>query len=139
MNQELGDKGEEIAAKYVEMMGFEIIERNFRCKLGEIDLIIKDKDELVFVEVKTRGQKMYGTPGEAVNKQKKNHIYHVAEYYLMMNHLEHVFCRIDVIEIYKTEKSYFVNYLKNCVLDRPIKKYIKDEENEENDMGEIFY
>ena len=129
--QEIGALGEEYAAEFLKKLGCEIIERNYRSNMGEIDLIVKDHDELVFVEVKTRGQLLYGTPGEAVNKQKKNHIYHVAEYYLMKNHLEHVFCRIDVVEVYLSSKSYSINHLKNCVLDRPIRKRRSEGEEEE--------
>ncbi len=136
MNQLLGEEGEEIASQYLKMLGYEIIKRNFRCRMGEIDIIAIDKDELVFIEVKTRGQQEYGTPGEAVNKQKKNHIYHVAQYYLMINHMEEVFCRIDVVEIYKKTNSFQVNHLKNCVQDKPVNWKMRDENESGNE--EIF-
>lgn len=118
-DHERGLIGENIACEYIIQDGMEIIERNFRCKMGEIDIIAKDKDELVFIEVKTRGQKKYGTPSEAVGKTKKKHIYRVAEYYLMINHIENVFCRLDVIEIYMEGELCKVNHLKNAILERP--------------------
>ncbi len=132
-SKELGNEGEMIASQYLKQLGMEIVERNFQCKMGEIDIIAKDQDELVFVEVKTRSPSSYGRPAEAVNQKKKNHIYHVAEYFLMINHIEDVFCRIDVVEIYYYQKTYSINYIKNAILDRPkFKRTIEEgEENEE--------
>ena len=118
-NQEMGHEGEMLARKFLEKEGYEFLTCNFRCHLGEIDLIMKDNEELVFVEVKTRGQSYFGTPGDAVTKRKKYHIYHVAEYFLMKYHLENVFCRLDVVEILKNKNSYVVHHIKNSVLDRP--------------------
>lgn len=127
----MGRNGEEIACDFLIQNGYQIIEKNFRSKLGEIDIIAKDKNELVFVEVKTRGQRMFGMPAEAVTKQKKNHIYHVAEYYLWKNNIENVFCRIDVIEIYVTN-GISINYIKNAVLEEPLNsRYIEKSENGE--------
>ena len=81
----------------------------------------KDKNEIVFIEVKTRCQKIYGSPSEAVDRRKKRHIYHVAEFYLIINKLENAFCRIDVIEVYFKDEKIFVNHIKNSVQDRPFK------------------
>lgn len=67
-----GILGEDLASNYLENIGYKIIERNFLCKQGEIDIIAKDKDEYVFIEVKTRSNRCYGRPSEAVNKLKKN-------------------------------------------------------------------
>ena len=84
---ETGRVGEEVACDYVKKLGYEIIEKNYRNKMGEIDIIAKDKNEIVFIEVKTRCQKIYGSPSEAVDRRKKRHIYHVAEFYLIINKL----------------------------------------------------
>lgn len=65
--------------------------------------------------------KKYGSPSEAVDRRKKRHIYHVAEFYLMINKLENAFCRIDVIEVYFKDEKIFVNHIKNSVQDRPFK------------------
>lgn len=116
---ELGKNGEDIACDFILKMGYDILERNYRSKLGEIDIIAKDNEELVLIEVKTRGQELFGTPAEAVNPIKRKHIYHVAEYYLMERKLENVFCRIDIVEIYKKGDKYNVNYIKNAVTERP--------------------
>ena len=118
---ETGSVGEEVACDYVKKLGYEIIEKNYRNKMGEIDIIAKDKNEIVFIEVKTRCQKKYGSPSEAVDRRKKRHIYHVAEFYLIINKLENAFCRIDVIEVYFKDEKIFVNHIKNSVQDRPFK------------------
>lgn len=119
IRHELGRNGENVACEFLIQSGYEILERNYRSKIGEIDIIAKEKDEIIFVEVKTRGQELYGTPGESVTKCKKTHIYHVAEYYLMEKNIENKFCRIDVIEIYKKNNKYLINHIKNSVLERP--------------------
>ena len=108
---ETGRVGEEVACDYVKKLGYEIIEKNYRNKMGEIDIIAKDKNEIIFIEVKTRCQKKYGSPSEAVDRRKKRHIYHVAEFYLIINKLENAFCRIDVIEVYFKDEKIFVNHI----------------------------
>ncbi len=98
--QILGKIGEERACRYLKEKGYQILERNFRCKMGEIDIIAKDKNkDLVFVEVKTRRSFQYGSPAEAINYQKKNHIYRVAKYYILTNKLINKTIRFDAIEI----------------------------------------
>ena len=113
--------GEDIACAFLEENNLKIIERNYRCKIGEIDIIALDKNEIVFVEVKTRSQNEYGLPAEAVNKAKKAHIYHVAEYYMMVNKIENRFCRIDIVEIYMYKNVYKINYIKNAIYKRPFR------------------
>ena len=82
--QIIGAKGEEKACKYLKMKGYQIMEKNYRCKLGEIDIIAKDKNkEIVFIEVKTRSNLKYGNPAEAVNSGKQIHIKKVASYFLL--------------------------------------------------------
>lgn len=64
--KEFGNKGEDIAIEYLEKRGYIILERNFYCRQGEIDIIAKDKNEIVFIEVKSRSSIQYGCPSEAV-------------------------------------------------------------------------
>jgi len=122
-NKSTGTLGENIATEYLLKQGYYIYKRNFQCKIGEIDIIAIDpidKNELVFIEVKTRQQDLYGTPGESVNQNKINHIYNVAEYFLMLNKLEHCYIRFDVIEIYKkTNDKVQINHIKNAILESP--------------------
>lgn len=116
---ETGRKGEEIACEFLIKNNYKILIKNFRCKIGEIDIIAKENDEIIFVEVKTRKQKKYGLPAEAVNKRKRNHMFFVAEYFLMINNMENIFCRFDVIEVYITNKKIKINHIKNCIEKRP--------------------
>ena len=107
-----GILGENLAAEYLENIGYKIIERNFLCRQGEIDIIAKDKDEYVFIEVKTRSSSCYGRPSEAINGIKKKHIVKSTKYYLYLHKLENMFIRFDVIEVYLYNHKYKINHLK---------------------------
>lgn len=111
----IGKEGEEITSQYLLENNYKIIERNFRCKQGEIDIVVKDKEELVFIEVKTRTNKQYGNPIDAVTNLKKKHIIKAIEYYLYVHKLENIFVRIDVIEVYKKDNKYYINHIKNAI------------------------
>ena len=112
----LGEEGEEIAVKYLEKCKYEILMRNFRSYYGEIDIIAKDKNEYVFVEVKTRTNNKFGKPVEAVNKTKKRHIYKTAEYYLYYKKIQNVYVRFDIIEILKKQNRFYVHHIKNAII-----------------------
>ena len=105
LKQSLGKKGEDIATKYLEENNFKIIEKNFSCRQGEIDIIAHDfnSNELVFVEVKCRSNLNYGTPANAVDFNKQKHIIRVAEYYVFKNKIYTVGIRFDVIEIFGSQ------------------------------------
>lgn len=91
---------EDIACKFLESNGCQIRDRNFRCRQGEIDIIIWDKGVLAFVEVKYRSNICYGYPAEAVTAAKQRKIYYTANYYRYRHHIgEEMVCRFDVIEI----------------------------------------
>lgn len=114
-NKEIGRFGEKIAEQYLEKKGFDILDKNFYCKQGEIDIIARDNNELVFVEVKTRCNLKYGIPAESVNKEKRIHIYKAARYYLYLYRLEDENVRFDVLEIYLKNKRCFVNHIKQIM------------------------
>ena len=114
-NIEKGKLGEEIALKYILSKGGNVIEKNYRTKMGEVDLIAKLNGELVFVEVKTRTNTLYGKPVEAVNEPKQKHLISTAKYYLYSKHLENEFVRLDVIEVYLRENSYKINHIKQII------------------------
>ena len=114
-SHEIGKIGEEIATEYLIENGYKILERNFNCKQGEIDIIAKDKDEVVFIEVKTRTNKKYGEPVEAVTFIKKRHLIKAIEYYLYIKKLEDEYIRIDVIEIYKKENKFLLHHIKQAI------------------------
>lgn len=115
INHEIGSFGEKIANKYLESIGYEILEKNFTCKQGEIDIIAKDKHEIVFIEVKTRTSTKYGKPAEAVNNTKQKHIYNSAKYYLYKNNKENIFVRFDVLEIYLSKTKIKINHIKQVI------------------------
>ena len=103
--RDIGKEGEEIAVKYLEEKGFEIIERNYQYGHGEIDIVAKDKDELVFIEVKTRLNLELGEPEYAVNQRKIKQIKKMAELYLFDKEIEEENCRFDVIAIILLNKT----------------------------------
>lgn len=112
---ELGTKGEDIACKYLANQGYIIQKRNFKCKSGEIDIIAKEKNEIVFIEVKTRTSKKYGNPSEAVTETKQKHIKKATEFYIYKHNLENNFIRFDVIEVYLKGKIFCINHIKNIL------------------------
>jgi len=95
----LGQKGEGLACKLLEQKGYIIISRNFKTSLGEIDIIAKDKETLVFIEVKTRESLQYGQPFESVTSFKRRKIANVATLYLKKLK-ELPACRFDIVSIY---------------------------------------
>lgn len=112
----LGNLGEDIACKFILDKGYEIIDRNFYCKQGEIDIIAKDKEFFVFIEVKTRKNKNYGRPIDAITFYKKKHFINSIEYYMYKYKFENIPVRIDVIEIYeKSKNKFFINHVKNAI------------------------
>ena len=113
--QKVGKFGEDEAVKYLEQKGYKILDRNFSCKRGEIDIIALDKDEIVFIEIKARISLKYGLPSEAVTKNKLKHINKTAEYYLYTRNLLNENTRIDVIEVYIKNNQVIINHLKQVV------------------------
>ena len=107
--------GEKVACDYLKNKGYTIIERNFRCKMGEIDIIAWKNNEIIFIEVKTRSSNLFGEPIEAVNKPKQKHLINTVKYYIYLNQLENEFIRLDVIEVYLKEKSYKINHIKQII------------------------
>lgn len=95
-----GKKGEEEAAQFLLDKGIEILTRNFRAgKAGEVDIIAKDGNIFVFVEVKSFQIYSLTKPREAVTISKQEKIKYVAQFYLMKNNLRQVPCRFDVLEV----------------------------------------
>ena len=94
----LGDRGENVAARYLRNKGFKIIMRNFRCELGEIDIIARQGKALVFVEVKTRAYDD-PTPEEQVNAAKQEQIVRAAKFYLARYGVPQPPSRFDVVAI----------------------------------------
>jgi len=98
-NNVIGATGEKQAEEFLKKKGYKILTKNFRCVVGEIDLIAKQKDMVIFIEVKKRETYLFGNPAEAVGKMKQSKIRKAALYYLKQYKLIDSPCRFDVIEI----------------------------------------
>jgi len=94
-----GKEGEKIAAIYLEKNGYRIIEVNFRCPIGEIDIVAKEKDDLVFVEVKTRKSIALGYPEQAVGIRKQKKMSQLALWYMQKRKIADTNARFDVVAI----------------------------------------
>ncbi len=116
--QQLGKLGESVAASFLQKRGFTIVERNFRIRYGEIDIIAKDHDTLVFVEVKTRSNNAFGEPEEAITPKKFQELMKTSQIYTMIHQISHSSQRIDVVAI-RMRKDGFVEairYIENASL-----------------------
>ncbi len=98
-HQFLGQNGEKLATLFLQQKDYRIIIRNYKCKIGEIDIIASDGETLVFIEVKTRSSHSFGSPAMAVTAKKQRQISRTAENYLAQNHLFDAPARFDVIGI----------------------------------------
>ena len=96
---ELCKKGEALAGKLLKRRGCKILKRNYVSKYGEIDIVAYDKGTISFVEVKTRQSENYGPPELAVTKEKRRRIIRTALHYLVINHIEEIDCRFDVVSV----------------------------------------
>ncbi len=102
--RQLGDAGEDLAAAALKRQGYKILERNYVAPLGEVDLIARQGQTYVFIEVKTRKNERFGTPQEAVHPAKQNKLRRLADYYLKQKRLGEVEVRFDVVGIIMGEE-----------------------------------
>lgn len=115
VKQQIGKYGEEKACDYLIKNNYKIIDRNFLCRQGEIDIIaIAELNELVFIEVKTRRNLKYGMPCEAVTKEKRRHIIYSSKYYIYLKNMYNFNIRYDVIEVYIKSEKCFINHIINA-------------------------
>ena len=111
--QNIGEIGEEYTVKFLKKKKYKILERNYRKRYGEIDIIAENKNYIVFVEVKTRHKDSMTSAADAVNRQKQIRIIKTASLYLAENETEK-FCRFDVCEVYVNSdnlKLVDINYI----------------------------
>lgn len=102
--RKIGSIYEKKAAEYLRQCGYRILTMNYRCRMGEIDIVARDGRYLVFIEVKYRAGKKGGLPQEAVDYKKQSRICKVADYYCMTHgHSRNTPCRFDVAAILGTE------------------------------------
>lgn len=98
----VGAQGEQIAVKFLKKNGYKILQRNYRCKCGEIDIVCYDHGVIVFVEVKTRYSDKYGPPELSVTEAKKKQIIRVASHYIAEKKIEGIDLRFDVVSIFNS-------------------------------------
>ena len=109
----LGNRGEQLAKDYLKRKGYTFVTQNYRTRLGEIDLIFKQKQTIIFVEVKARKKKATGLPEEAVTPRKIHTITTVAHQYLIEHKLTDKLARIDVVAIEYTNDSPTIRHIEN--------------------------
>lgn len=110
MRNILGLKGEDIAIKFLRKKGHKILFRNYKTPLGEADIITKDNETIVFVEVKTRSNESFGQPFESVDYRKQERLKKIALYYLKQNGMESP-VRFDVISILSRNGKDEINHI----------------------------
>lgn len=108
-----GQTGEDLAVCYLENQGYTIVERNYRKRIGEIDIIARDGEYLVFIEVKTRSNRRFGSPFDAVDFRKQQQISRVALAFMTQHRFGEVPVRFDVIGVH-LEESPKVELIKNA-------------------------
>jgi putative endonuclease len=112
--KQVGNTGEDLAAKYLQSKQYEIIERNYRWARGEIDIVARMGEILVFVEVKTARGDRFGSPETWVNPRKQLHIAQAAQRYLQEKNIEEANCRFDVVAIQKQGGGWRIEHLENA-------------------------
>lgn len=95
----LGRRGEDLAATRLTELGYSVVEHNYRCAYGELDLVARHGETWVFVEVKTRRGVSFGTPEEAITPRKRVHLIAAAQHYLQAHELGEVAWRIDAVAV----------------------------------------
>ena len=112
--QKFGKDSESVAVKHLKKNGYKILQQNYRTKLGEIDIIAKDKKTLVFVEVKARQSIHFGSPKWAVTPKKQRKISMVTLYYLKATKQQNVKARFDVVTISSLPNNPRIEIIKNA-------------------------
>ena len=115
-NKDIGTLGENISINYLKDSGYNILEKNFRCKCGEIDIIAINKGYICFIEVKTRYGINFGVPAESVVYSKQHKIYKTAQVYISWRNIENSNFRFDVIEVIlnSANNDFSVNHIENA-------------------------
>ena len=110
----LGQQGERIAEQYLKSKGYKLVERNYRCAAGELDLIVLDRRVIVFVEVKTRTGQGFGTPLEAVEFRKQRKMIQAAQFFMSAKGLHQRDARFDVVGVSWIGRDPVVEHIENA-------------------------
>ena len=112
--QSLGQRGEELAARALEARGYTILARNYRTPIGELDIVARDRQHLLFVEVKTRRTETFGAPAEAVGAHKQGQIVRAAKWYLANARYPELQPRFDVIAVILNHGEPVISHIPNA-------------------------
>jgi len=111
----LGARGEDLAVRYLKKKGYKVIERNYRCQWGEIDLVARQGDTLVFVEIKARTSSDFGLPQDAVDRFKQEKLVQVARAYMAEHRLQETIpARFDVVAVQLTPSGPEMELIKDA-------------------------
>jgi putative endonuclease len=113
-SKQVGNAGEELAAKYLQSKEYEIIDRNYRWARGEIDIVARAGDTLVFVEVKTARGASFGSPETWVSPRKRQQIAQVAQHYLQEKNIQDMNCRFDVVAVQREAGGWHIELFQNA-------------------------
>jgi putative endonuclease len=112
--QSLGRRGEDLACAELEKRGYIIVDRRFRTRCGELDIVARDGGVLVFIEVKARSGSNFGTPFESVTWKKRQRLSQMAASYLFVRRLAGVACRFDVVSVVERQGMRTIELLKGA-------------------------
>ncbi|MDF2940268.1 MAG: protein Nwat [Gammaproteobacteria bacterium] len=112
MSRKIGNDNENLALSFLKKKGLKLIAKNFYSRFGEIDLIMRDKETLVFVEVRYRGSEKFGSSLESVSWHKQQRLIKTAEYYLLSSP-QNLPCRFDVLAV-SPHNTQSINWIKNA-------------------------
>jgi putative endonuclease len=110
----LGEEGERVAERYLKKKGYVLVEKNYRCHGGELDLIVLDRRVVVFVEVKTRTGRGFGSPFEAVEARKQKRMIRAAQFFLTQKGLHQRDARFDVVGVSWPGRDPVVEHIENA-------------------------
>lgn len=112
---DIGKRAEDQAAGYLEKRGMKLLSRNYRCRNGELDLVMQDRDVLVFVEVRYRANARFGSAAESVDLHKQRRLAAAANHYLQCHSATNRPCRFDVVAITESKGENVVEWLRNAI------------------------
>lgn len=110
---ERGQDGETLACRHLEQQGLRLVMRNYRCKLGELDLVMRDGDELVFVEVRSRRAGIHGSAAESITARKRSRLIRAASHYLQRYRIDAP-CRFDVLGLTRQHDEWHIEWLRDA-------------------------
>jgi Predicted endonuclease distantly related to archaeal Holliday junction resolvase len=114
LRKETGKRGEDLAVAHLKKAGYRIIERNYRCTLGEIDIVAKDDGDLVFVEVRSVKSERFGEPQESIGIEKRKKLSRLSLYYLQDKGLDDCNARFDIVSVKMLPSDIRIEVIKNA-------------------------